>query len=157
PSDSTAVEAFTLVQGSGKAVRRRTLPWPLPALIVPNSYRIDLIKSAGMSFRTREGRIKVLAFILEEIAVRNDADEVYSSDMEMFVDAEKLAALITETAAIAFGRVLFQGPESAFQVFERAPPGYATDFVITDDLISILKYYTDIKKKFLWKETREKV
>ena len=156
PVDSTSVKAFEFVQGSGKTLRRQPVSWPLPKLIVPNSYRIDFIKGPGMSFRTREGRMKVLEFILEEIAVLNDAGDVYSSDKDMFIPPDEMAAFIVETASIGYGNLLFEGPQSAFQVFERAPVPYATDLVITDEMIQILHYFTDIKPKFRWKDQADK-
>lgn len=158
PFDSTGVHPFhlTYVQGRGKGTRRTTLPWPLSALVIPNAYRIELMKRPGMSFLSREGRIAVLAYLLEVLAEGSGEGEVFSSEKSESVAAADLARHIVETAAVGIGKVLFEGPESAFRVFERAPVGYVTDFVVTDELIQILWYYTDIKPKFRSKERPDK-
>jgi hypothetical protein len=156
PVDSTDVHPFnvTFVKGKGGSQRQR-LPWPLPPLLVPNAFRIDLVKGPGMSFLTRDGRVKLLAFLLEAVAQTNAEGKVYSSEKGL-VDPEELAAFVMETAAVGVGRLRFEGPESAFRSFESAPVGYRSNFNMTDAMVQILGHYADIKDKFRSNEQPER-
>lgn len=155
PEDSTVVNAFNLIFVKRQGKTRQTLPWPLPNLVVPNAYRIDLVKTPGMSFTTRDGRIQILAYLLEVLAETSTEGYVYSSRKEESVEPAELASVIIETASVGLGRLIFEGDESQFKAFERADPGYKTDFVITDSMIEIFWHYTDIKCKYRHKDRAE--
>lgn len=150
PVDSTEVHAYnlTLVRGRGRAAKRVTLPWPLAPLVVPNAYKIDLVKAKGMSFLSREGRIQLVAYLLQVLGDTSESGEVWSRDEGKFMKPVDLATFIVETASLNVGALRFEGPESAFKVFEHAQPGYATTFLVTDEMIDILHFYVDLEPKF---------
>lgn len=152
--EGVEVLPLTLVRRSGTGPRRQVLPWPLPNLIVPNAYKIKLVKAAGMSFFSEPGRLLILAFLIEVLADVQQG-QVWQSRTEEWVDPIELARHMTAWETVKFGRVVFTGPDSAFKVFEHAAAGEDVDFIVTDKMLDILRDYTNIAPKFRSDRTPE--